>query len=145
MIGILDYDMHHIGWFVRYQIASDIAPNFLEYKSTPIYKPENYKLVVDDHVDFGLKFLNPMGREIDPMDLQKNLSGCKWYAVLKETDNIKKTFKRFQLVNKYPGSPELGYILEGEDCGVRGLTYSKEGWTENDCKVEDYPLHWREL
>jgi hypothetical protein len=72
-------------WYVRYTTYDGggsfrllLHPNFVTM--TDYVWVKGIKVYNGDEVEFTQVLVNPMGREVDPNDLGKNLSKCKWYA-----------------------------------------------------------------
>jgi len=116
-------------WYVRYTTYDGggsfrllVHPNFVDMTDFVIIK--NKRFYDGDEVEFTQVLVNPMGREVDPNDLGKNLSKCKWYAkpslVLTEedifnqkdidavTDYINKEEQKQHLIDMMKGDEELG-------------------------------------
>jgi hypothetical protein len=111
-------------WYVRYDSGDSplrllIHPNFVEMTDFVIIK--NKRFYDGDEVEFTQVLVNPMGREVDPNDLGKNLSKCKWYAkpslVLTEEDifNQKDIDAVTDYINKEEQKQHLIDIMESDE------------------------------
>lgn len=105
MKGILDYSIRE-GWFVRVKMNQDPISKIIEHKSFNIWSdnvPDYNSSFIDKEVEVRLALINSMGREVDPLDLQKNLSGCDWFAIIENESEI---------LNQYPSDEEIEEISE---------------------------------
>jgi hypothetical protein len=113
-------------WYVRYTTYDGggsfrllVHPNFVDMTDFVIIK--NKRFYDGDEVEFTQVLVNPMGREVDPNDLGKNLSKCKWYAkpslVLTEEDifNQKDIDAVTDYINKEEQKQHLIDIMESDE------------------------------
>ena len=77
------YKQSKKGWFIKLNSKYSIT------KIKVIKKQEEQLFDFNNktEVEFELKLFNPMGREIDPLDLTKNTSMCEWMAEIKDLKN----------------------------------------------------------
>jgi hypothetical protein len=129
-------------WYVRYTTYDGggsfrllVHPNFVDMTDFVIIK--NKRFYDGDEVEFTQVLVNPMGREVDPNDLGKNLSKCKWYAkpslVLTEedifnqkdidavTDYINKEEQKQHLIDMMKGDEELGLYDESREIKLEDI------------------------
>ena len=129
-------------WYVRYTTYDGggsfrllVHPNFVDMTDFVIIK--NKRFYDGDEVEFTQVLVNPMGREVDPNDLGKNLSKCKWYAkpslVLTEedifnqkdidavTDYINKEEQKQHLIDMMKSDEELGLYDESREIKVEDI------------------------
>ena len=141
-------------WYVRYTTYDGggsfrllVHPNFVDMTDFVIIK--NKRFYDGDEVEFTQVLVNPMGREVDPNDLGKNLSKCKWYVkpslVLTEedifnqkdidavTDYINKEEQKQHLIDMMKGDEELGLY---DEPGVKEIKEIKFEDVFNDEKRE---------
>lgn len=86
MKGKLDFSIRE-NWFVRVEINYGVE----RLKSFPIWsqlKANYHESMIDTEVDCKLILINPMGREVDPNDLSKNLSSCEWFAKIIDEEKL---------------------------------------------------------
>jgi hypothetical protein len=79
------------------------------FDKLPQYTPED-----GTKVKFKKVKLNPMGREVDPMNLTQNQSGCVWYGKLIPKVEDKEEQKQ-HLIDIMKGDEELGLYDETID------------------------------
>lgn len=105
MKGILDYSIRE-GWLVRTKIAPTNINDVIENKSFKVWSNKSIdytSALIDKEVDIRLALINPLGREMDPHDLTKNLSSCEWFAIIENEET---------LINKIPSEDEIENICE---------------------------------
>jgi hypothetical protein len=101
-------------WYVRYTTYDGggsfrllVHPNFVDMTDFVIIK--NKRFYDGDEVEFTQVLVNPMGREVDPNDLGKNLSKCKWYA---KPSLVEKEEQKQHLIDMMKSDEELGLYDE---------------------------------
>jgi hypothetical protein len=95
------------------------------FDKLPQYTPED-----GTKVRFKKVKLNPMGREVDPMNLTQNQSGCVWYGKLIPEVEDKEEQKQ-HLIDIMKGDEELG-LYDDTDTSEWGI-YDES----REIKVED--------
>ena len=84
-----------------------LHPNFVTM--TDYVWVKGIKVYDGDEVEFTQVLVNPMGREVDPNDLGKNLSKCKWYA---KPSLVEKEEQKQHLIDMMKSDEELGLYDE---------------------------------
>ena len=109
-------------WYVRYTTYDGggsfrllVHPNFVDMTDFVIIK--NKRFYDGDEVEFTQVLVNPMGREVDPNDLGKNLSKCKWYA---KPSLVEKEEQKQHLIDMMRGDEELG-LYDDTDTSEWGI------------------------
>jgi hypothetical protein len=85
------------------------------FDKLPQYTPED-----GTKVRFKKVKLNPMGREVDPMNLTQNQSGCVWYGKLIPEVEDKEEQKQ-HLIDMMRGDEELGLYDESREIKVEDI------------------------
>jgi len=96
-------------WFIQYDILKTLPlhPNFVTM--TDYVWIRGVAVYDGDGVEFTEVLVNPMGREVDPNDLGKNLSKCKWYA---KPSLVEKEEQKQHLIDMMKSDEELGLYDE---------------------------------
>jgi hypothetical protein len=92
-----------------------LHPNFVTM--TDYVWVKGIKVYDGDKVEFTQVLVNPMGREVDPNDLGKNLSKCKWYA---KPSLVEKEEQKQHLIDMMRGDEELG-LYDDTDTSEWGI------------------------
>jgi hypothetical protein len=92
-----------------------LHPNFVTM--TDYVWVKGIKVYDGDEVEFTQVLVNPMGREVDPNDLGKNLSKCKWYA---KPSLVEKEEQKQHLIDMMKGDEELGLY---DEPGVKEIKF----------------------
>jgi hypothetical protein len=110
-------------WYVRYTTYDGggsfrllVHPNFVDMTDFVIIK--NKRFYDGDEVEFTQVLVNPMGREVDPNDLGKNLSKCKWYA---KPSLVEKEEQKQHLIDMMRGDEELGLYDESREIKLEDI------------------------
>ena len=128
-------------WVVEYSTSSYSGGNpkqlgsytkKVEKKTLPLHP--NFEgmtdYVSDSRVDFKEVLINPMGREVDPINLGQNHSGCVWHAKIIDDD---KEVQKQHLIDMMESDEELGLY---DEPGVKEIKEIKLEDVFNDEKRE---------
>ena len=74
--------------------------------------------VIDSRVDFKEVLINPMGREVDPINLGQNHSGCVWHAKIIDDD---KEVQKQHLIDMMESDEELGLYDESREIKLEDI------------------------
>lgn len=86
MKGKLDFSIRE-NWFISVELNNEVE----RFKSFPIWselKANYHESMIGTEVDCELVLINPMGWEMDPNDLTKNLSSCNWFAKINNEEKL---------------------------------------------------------
>ena len=128
-------------WVVEYSTSSYSGGNpkqlgsylkKMQIKTLPLHP--NFEgmtdYVSDSRVDFKEVLINPMGREVDPINLGQNHSGCVWHAKIIDDD---KEVQKQHLIDMMESDEELGLY---DEPGVKEIKEIKLEDVFNDEKRE---------
>ena len=120
--GILDFNHHN--WIVRIRVKDNNG--LFITSSYPIWSDDlirYYPDLVNKEVNCELVLINPIGRKVGLSNVNENLSESKWYAIVDESDFFpSKKDESYQLAEFYPGCPEFGTIIRGENLQIKVIT-----------------------